>query len=193
MSRDIVDTLTVWEVGHVEGATRDQRGRVGRAQQKPGRPRLRPLAAMGTPAGHPLQNRRARGIRTALTAPAYQHPRHQRRAGRHDRAATQNPGQSRLRRRRGHHRRTPHPRPRRHESPCPIHDLAHPDPPRISSSPNPTNDPAQHGNASPPPNPTNSGKPTSPTGSWPTAPRPRSSTCSTITPVWPWPASLDPP
>jgi hypothetical protein len=31
MSRDIVDTLTVWAVGHVEGAARDQRGRVGRA------------------------------------------------------------------------------------------------------------------------------------------------------------------
>jgi transposase len=45
--------------------------------------------------------------------------------------------------------------------------------------PNPTNAPAQPGNASPPPNPTSSGKPTSPTGSPPTAPRSKSSTSST--------------
>jgi hypothetical protein len=36
---------------------------------------------MGTPAGHPLQDRRGRGLPTALRAPAYQRPRHQRRAG----------------------------------------------------------------------------------------------------------------
>ena len=56
------------------------------------------------------------------------------------------------------------------------------------SHPNPTNGPARPGNGSPPPNPTNSGKPTSPTGSSPITPRWRSSTCSTTTPGWPWPA-----
>ncbi len=193
MSRDIVDTLTVWEVGHVEGAACDYRRRARRAQQKRGRPRLRPLAAMGTPAGHPIQDRRGRSLPSALTAPAYQRPRHQPRAGRQGRVATQNPGQSRLRRRCGHHRRAPIPRPECHESPCPIHDLAHPGPHAASSSRNPTNAPDQPGNASPPPNPTNSGKPTPPTGTSPTAPRPRSSTCSMTTPVWPSEASLDPP
>jgi Winged helix-turn helix len=63
--------------------------------------------------------------------PAYQRPRDQRRAGRTHCAAAQNLGQSRLRRRRGHHRRAPRPRPQRHESPCPIHDLAHPGPTRL--------------------------------------------------------------
>ena len=39
-----------------------------------------------------------------------------------------------------------------------------------------------------PPNPTNAGNPTSPTGTWPTAPTPRSSTGSTTTPDTCWPA-----
>ena len=40
------------------------------------------------------------------------------------------------------------------------------------------------GTGSPPSNPTNAGRPTPPTGSWPTAPAWRSSTSSTTTPAW---------
>ena len=42
----------------------------------------------------------------------------------------------------------------------------------------------RRGNGSTPSNPTNAGRPTSPTGSWPTAPGWRSSTSSTTTPGW---------
>jgi hypothetical protein len=51
-----------------------------------------------------------------------------------------------------------------------------------SSFRNRTSDPARPGAASPPNFPTSSGKPTSPTGSWSTARRWRSSTSSTTTP-----------
>jgi transposase len=56
-------------------------------------------------------------------------------------------------------------------------------------TPNPRNARARPGNASRPTSPTSSGRPTSPTGHSPTPLRSRSSTCSTTTPAWPWPAT----
>jgi transposase len=65
-------------------------------------------------------------------------------------------------------------------------------------SPSPGNGRAHPGGGLRPTSPTSAGKPTSPTGFWPTSTAPaakatvsrsRSSTCSTTTPAWPWPAT----
>ena len=56
-------------------------------------------------------------------------------------------------------------------------------------TPQPQKRPRSSWRSSAPSSPTNAGRPTSPTGGWPTAPRSRSSTFSTTTPGSPWPAT----
>ena len=78
----------------------------------------------------------------AALAPAPpQPPRHRADPGRTHRAAAQDPGQKRLRRRRCHHRRTLVPRSLHRQSPCSGDYLAHPEPPRIRHTPAPETTP----------------------------------------------------
>ena len=138
------------------------------------------ISPASAPAAQAVSRGRPGGRRCPLATPDQQPSVSRRRRHRRNSAVARTPRRPRTRRRAAHPAVAP--APGRPAGALDLDDPAHPAPPRADHPAATQTPPQLLSPASKPPNPTNAGNPISPTGSWPTAAKSRSSTGSTITP-----------